>query len=524
MNNSKNAFALLMADRGSAKKRRKQSLSNRDQASRFVKCPSCQKSFSHVNINLHLENCVKSSSDEQITPQSLSPTQVSKRFHDKIAIGQNNNLNQDPPQDLQRKYSSSPSCSNALQQLMNNSKEYFSRKVKRQQWFHLSNEGEILWICDNPDCFEMADQLDIKWTTTVFIHASRKEESKSRDIELHVTSSIEPAKSYRKMISRKSRLSVPALKSILQKGIRRRRPLPSVRVAMELADKSFGDLIRRLPIICLEDSFLHHEFPFVIWLMVAHSKDYIPNQALIIRLFRVIFEIASCPWQDKCVEPEESPLEQNESDFSLTTSSDFFHSDPACDLMLRTMLMRKKYGGMECDLKMIDTFVRLWSHRYMKKTVDRKLIAECLPKNECHEILWQSLPQVLHPVDKSLNLIAPLIQRGLRCLQKHDICPAGVDFHCSNILDVVSRNLSLRDHANKLYGRNHSSEELAGKLKRACWNCSGGINYRRFWMINSPSADCSKVVDSKTKRLWEIATPLANQFVNSYIKERLVDN
>ena len=67
-------------------------------------------------------------------------------------------------------------------------------------------------------------------------------------------------------------MKVPVLKSVLQKSIRRRRPLPAVRVAMELADKSWGDLIRRLPIIILEDSILHHDFPLLIWLMVADSK------------------------------------------------------------------------------------------------------------------------------------------------------------------------------------------------------------------------------------------------------------
>jgi len=41
---------------------------------------------------------------------------------------------------------------------------------------------------------------------------------------------------------------------------------------MELADKSLGDLLRRLPIINLEDSTLHPDFPFLVWLMVAESK------------------------------------------------------------------------------------------------------------------------------------------------------------------------------------------------------------------------------------------------------------
>ena len=44
---------------------------------------------------------------------------------------------------------------------------------------------------------------------------------------------------------------------------------------MELADKSWGDLICRLPIIVLEDSTLHPDFGFLVWLMVAESKVWV---------------------------------------------------------------------------------------------------------------------------------------------------------------------------------------------------------------------------------------------------------
>ena len=41
---------------------------------------------------------------------------------------------------------------------------------------------------------------------------------------------------------------------------------------MELMDKATGELLRRLPIIILEDSTLHPDLPLVVWLMVAESK------------------------------------------------------------------------------------------------------------------------------------------------------------------------------------------------------------------------------------------------------------
>ena len=61
-------------------------------------------------------------------------------------------------------------------------------------------------------------------------------------------------------------------KPCLQKAVRRKRPLPAVRCSMELMDKAFVEFTRRLPIIILEDSFLHPDFPFLIWIMIAASK------------------------------------------------------------------------------------------------------------------------------------------------------------------------------------------------------------------------------------------------------------
>mmetsp|Transcript_34819 Transcript_34819/g.68536 ORF Transcript_34819/g.68536 Transcript_34819/m.68536 type:complete len:379 (-) Transcript_34819:847-1983(-) len=75
-----------------------------------------------------------------------------------------------------------------------------------------------------------------------------------------------------RLVVRPSGLSVPVLKSMLQKCVRRRRPMPSVRIAMELAQKSWSDLIRRLPLIVLEDSLLHPDFPLLVWLVVADSR------------------------------------------------------------------------------------------------------------------------------------------------------------------------------------------------------------------------------------------------------------
>jgi len=167
----------------------------------------------------------------------------------------------------------SPLKQNAFSQMLNNSKKMFAEKKVQKQRFHLSEvDGtlDLQWLCDEND----AIPSNVEWTGKLMIRASKDATVNEQEMELIVTSSIPSEAEFVRVhyVKRHSRFSVPVLKSILQKSIRRRRPKPSVRLAMELADKSFGELIRRLPIICLEDSFLHHEFPFLVWLMIAYSK------------------------------------------------------------------------------------------------------------------------------------------------------------------------------------------------------------------------------------------------------------
>jgi hypothetical protein len=67
---------------------------------------------------------------------------------------------------------------------------------------------------------------------------------------------------------------------------------------VELADRSWDDLIRRLPIIMLEDSALHPDFGLLVWLMVAESKGYCPCMLLVRRVMQIVSEVASCARQD----------------------------------------------------------------------------------------------------------------------------------------------------------------------------------------------------------------------------------
>lgn len=237
--------------------------------------------------------------------------------------------------------------------------------------------------------------------------------------------------------------------------------------------------------------------------------------------------------------------------------------------MLRCMLLRKDYGGMKCDVKMIDEYVQLWGRRYYKSShtdstfkvdvsqgasnmkavttsiVDCKLIAACLPnlfqQTACDQddqsavsrdgvkIQWKDIPRILHahPMESGIKLIPQLIRSKLLHLQKHDITPAGVDFHCSNVLDVPLSNPSFMSKMEQILGRSPDKDELAGILKTVCWKCSAGVNHRRVFNDTSSDTGCrasheKSGADDREKSIWREAYPIVNQFTEAYIERRLV--
>jgi hypothetical protein len=313
----KNAFTLLMSGKKSPS-------INRRKESDFVQCPSCNSSISFVNINIHLDKCIAgtnrtdspaedtkhvssskenldlghatkntatrtlvSSSSKAVSGGNLSrkrrrPGGLETMQSDNETVGETDDTN-NTQRETANQSSKKQTKTDAFNHMMQHSKKVYDRETKKieKQRFHLSlldGNFHLQWLCgDDFDKFNTAES-DVRWSGAVILHASKEEKAASggnrKDVELHITSSIasDPPFTRALFVQTPSKFSVPVLKSMLQKSIRRRRPLPSVRLAMELADKSYVDLIRRVPIICLEDSFLHHDFPLLCWLMVADSK------------------------------------------------------------------------------------------------------------------------------------------------------------------------------------------------------------------------------------------------------------
>ena len=409
---------------------------------------------------------------------------------------------------------------NAFARMLSQSKVFFSSKDKspKEQCFHLHENGAVSISPTGSANHRTA------WKTTITI----KDRSLSQDrqpTEFLVTLSSALPSHFQstetvppQWVQRHSRLSVPVLKSILQKSIRRRRPLPSVKVAMELADKSLGELLRRLPIIILEDSTLHPDFDLLVWLMMAHSKDYSIPSTMLARVFEIIFEICMCPWIDSCSSVISAGRNQQKdvNDSCTATSLTSLHEELSTheitgrSSLIWAMLARAEYGGMKGDVNMLRSFATVWKNRFESD-------GQCPTLG----IRWTLVPATIHEKtrDQAHQLVSELCQSKLRRLTLNDISVQGIDFHCSSIIDHLLSDDPLRELCHdllKLNGDSDTCSQLSSMLKQCLWDHSAGVNRRQ------PLDGGRKESRIELLHLWnELIAPRVSTFQTAYVEQRL---
>jgi hypothetical protein len=206
---------------------------------------------------------------------------------------------------------------------------------------------------------------------------------------------------------------IPLLKSNLQKCIRRSKEGKSLNTGLTLLCLDENELLRRLPIIILEDALLVENYTFLIWLMCAVSKGFDLNDILVNKILNIIRDIALTEYRDK-YENEEV------KEFNLKKIKALNKKKVN---ILWSIQLRRSYGGMRGDMNMLEFFSIKWYERF-KEGIDYL-------KNDNKPLL------------KNVNII-----------KYNDIVLSSVDFHCTNILYLI----------NKLH---EDIEEY--KLKKAIW-------------------------------------------------------
>ena len=151
------------------------------------------------------------------------------------------------------------------------------------------------------------------------------------------------------------------LLSHLQKSVRRMDSHKSVQTAKHLLDLDMNSFLRRLPIIMLEDVNIHESFPILIWLMIAYSKKFEMKNEIVKWLLGIVYHLSSSN--------EKTYYENKEiKEIDITERQ---------DIILETLRFRKAYGGLKCDMNMIEYYTQLLYHNKVCVNSDKIPIVKC---------------------------------------------------------------------------------------------------------------------------------------------------
>jgi hypothetical protein len=154
---------------------------------------------------------------------------------------------------------------------------------------------------------------------------------------------------------------LPLCKSNLQKCIRRKEEDKAIKTALAIFNYNPNELLRRLSIIMIEDTLPHPKlFIKIIWFMCAVSKGYIMS----ISEIEDVLGIISTMCETDSYEVFNSKT-NNKNDINY----DNWNKLPETQKnFMWSLELRKIYGGMECDKRMITYHEKIWYERFNEKT------------------------------------------------------------------------------------------------------------------------------------------------------------
>lgn len=254
---------------------------------------------------------------------------------------------------------------------------------------------------------------------------------------------------------------ISLLKSAIQKAVRRSRTQTALFLTAQVirqGRQDFLNLVRRLPVICIEDGVPHADLDFIVWLMAAMSNGFAPSRAHIERIGRFVGDLAACPWRfprHKATQSElrEQPMPQ--------------HPLPlAC-------LVRSCYGGTNGDMRLL------------------------------RGVPWHFLVQTCPETDRSsvLSLGELDVRWHLR---------EAVDFHCCpNMIRDIKRDLPHIGYNKK-------------QIREAIWYCRSAITNKSIYMTSRRFTQPGEPHSDIYEEIREYVEDYAVAYWKRFLKKELV--
>ena len=251
---------------------------------------------------------------------------------------------------------------------------------------------------------------------------------------------------------------LPLCKSNLQKSIRRKDEEKAIRTALAIFNYNPNELLRRLPIIMIEDCLPHPIlFLKLIWFMCAVSKGYIMTISELEEILGIVSTM--------CESNEYEVFNSKLSCKNPINTKDWDNLPNDQKNFLWAMEIRKIYGGMGCDKVMLSYHQELWYERFTQKTDEN-----------CSKNYWwdKIINQPIYTIDLDT----------VDTLDKSDILPESIDQHPFPFIKK------------KISEKTGFSQEEIGLI---IWMCRSRINLRQPITISNYQNNSSNLVQNYRK-------------------------
>ena len=255
-----------------------------------------------------------------------------------------------------------------------------------------------------------------------------------------------------------------ALKSNLQKCVRRSLVQPAVDTAWTIMCISPVELVQRLAIIWIEDACVTTDFPVLVWWLAALSKGVLLSHETAPSVLHLVAQVAGMTAHDV--------HGKRENRLPLSWIRSKLESIPHRSL-LYALQFRRGFQSLACDKPMIDQCTEDWLER---------MVGE-------HDALGALIPE-----EQSYD--APKI------LARVDWCIAAIDQHCSGLCADITRKTGLDERIVRLI----------------VWKCSSSITNKQSHMF---SRDAPGELNMREREIWRRIEGLAREYAETWLDKRI---
>jgi hypothetical protein len=326
-------------------------------------------------------------------------------------------------------------------------------------------------------------------------------------------------------------LSKSALKSLLQKNIRLGRAESAVRIAKLLIQVSFSDFVRRLSIIMVEDAILHPGLPWLLWLMMAETKNFIPSLAHLNTCLQIVDQVSRVKFHD------EMPGEDDNIGDLYDKCNDSLHPIEAS--LVKSLITRAIFGGMTGDIKMLRGFAILWYNRFHPvHSTSMKPPPSCQDVVQFPSYLDQSMLQD-GKLSPWMNFLLqayhdpsaqPIYYNAVGQVTRDDIVLSALDQHCSPLTNLIITDtryheviLKCKEIMSKEEGI--TEEKFDGELRSMIWFYRSSLNIRRSVYEDGPpqyDIEAERLrQDEQWKACWELIKDPLDTLSYEFLRNRL---